>query len=210
MMAKCSFQSIDTLPLKSIDGLRHLAETRRFKGLGLQVVEDIEEAEFILDHSTKALGLPLGETHPTSLDDLEKILELCAAKKILMIVANLDYVTVEARALYVGIQKLGGAVRWMGKPDKVTGSLSLDLISKIVQLFMFFMRMITIAVGDSLHHDIKGANAVGIQSVFTTGGIHANELGRSSFGEVSDLSPVQTLSSKYDAHPSYVLPAFIW
>ena len=68
----------------------------------------------------------------------------------------------------------------------------------------------SIAVGDSLQHDIKGANVAGIQSVITTGGIHANELGLSRFGEVADLSSVQTLSSKYDAYPSYVLLAFIW
>lgn len=67
-----------------------------------------------------------------------------------------------------------------------------------------------IAVGDSLHHDIKGANATGIQSVFITGGIHASELGLDSFREVAPLSSVQALASKYDAYPSYVLPAFQW
>lgn len=68
----------------------------------------------------------------------------------------------------------------------------------------------SIAVGDSLHHDIKGANAAGIQSVFITGGIHTTELGLGSYGEVADLSSVQTLVSKYDAYPSYVLPSFTW
>lgn len=68
----------------------------------------------------------------------------------------------------------------------------------------------SIAVGDSLHHDIKGANAAGIQSVFITGGIHATELGLGSFGDVANPSSVQALASKYDAYPSYVLPAFKW
>ena len=67
-----------------------------------------------------------------------------------------------------------------------------------------------IAVGDSLHHDIKGANAAGIRSAFITGGIHANELGLSGFREVADSFSVQALASKYDAQPSYVLPAFSW
>ncbi|XP_044499116.1 dihydroxyacetone phosphatase-like [Mangifera indica] len=313
MMAKCSFQSTDTTLLKSLDGFRHLAETRRFKawfldqfgvlhdgkqpypgsiptlekiattdakiviisnssrrasttmekmkslgfdtslyagaitsgelthqylqrrddawfatlgrscihmtwsdrgaisleGLGLQVVENVEEAEFILAHGTEALGIPSGEARPTSLEDLEKILVLCAAKKIPMIVANPDYVTVEARALRVmpgtlasKYEKLGGEVRWMGKPDKIIYISAMNMVGVDASN--------SIAVGDSLHHDIKGANAAGIQSVFTTGGIHANELELSSFGEVADLSSVQTLSSKYDAYPSYMLPAFIW
>lgn len=68
----------------------------------------------------------------------------------------------------------------------------------------------SIAVGDSLHHDIKGANVAGIQSVFITGGIHATELGLNELGDIADLSAVTALASKYDAYPSYVLPAFRW
>ncbi|KAM7486626.1 hypothetical protein LguiA_002635 [Lonicera macranthoides] len=68
---------------------------------------------------------------------------------------------------------------------------------------------IRIAVGDSLHHDIKGANVAGIQSAFITGGIHANELGLSKFGQVlADPSSLHELTSKFDAYPSYVLPSF--
>lgn len=67
-----------------------------------------------------------------------------------------------------------------------------------------------IAVGDSLHHDIIGANAAGIESAFISCGIHAIELGLSSFGEVADTSRVQALASKFDARPAYVLPAFMW
>ncbi|KAF8402399.1 hypothetical protein HHK36_013354 [Tetracentron sinense] len=67
-----------------------------------------------------------------------------------------------------------------------------------------------IAVGDSLHHDIKGANVAGIQSAFITCGIHATELGLNSFGEVPEPFSIQDLASKYDAYPSYVLPTFTW
>lgn len=64
-------------------------------------MENVEEAEFILAHGTEALGQPSGAARPMKLEDLEKILEHCAAKKIPMVVANPDYVTVEARALRV-------------------------------------------------------------------------------------------------------------
>ncbi|KAF6134871.1 hypothetical protein GIB67_002272, partial [Kingdonia uniflora] len=56
-----------------------------------------------------------------------------------------------------------------------------------------------IAVGYSLHHDIKGANIAGIELTFITGGIHATELALSSFGEFAESSSVQDLTSKYDA-----------
>lgn len=67
-----------------------------------------------------------------------------------------------------------------------------------------------VAVGDSLHHDIKGANIAGIKSAFITGGIHATELGLVEFGEVADQSSTEALTLKYDAYPSYVLPSFSW
>jgi hypothetical protein len=47
------------------------------------------------------LGHPSGAAVPTKLEDLEKVLEHCATKRIPMVVANPDYVTVEARALRV-------------------------------------------------------------------------------------------------------------
>lgn len=67
-----------------------------------------------------------------------------------------------------------------------------------------------IAVGDSLHHDIKGAQASGIASAFVTGGIHADELGIANLEETAGYDAVHFLACKYDAYPSYVLPAFQW
>ena len=64
-------------------------------------MENVEEADFVLAHGTEALGLPSGSVHPMNLEGLEKILEHCATKKIPMVVANPDFVTVEARALSI-------------------------------------------------------------------------------------------------------------
>lgn len=64
-------------------------------------MSSVDDAEFILAHGTEALGLPSGDVLPMNLEALEQILELCAKKKIPMVVANPDYVTVEARALRV-------------------------------------------------------------------------------------------------------------
>lgn len=179
------------------------------ESLGLQVVDKVEEAEFVLAHGTEALGLSSGASCPMTLEELEKVLERCAAKQIPMVVANPDFVTVEARDLRVmpgtlaaKYEKLGGEVKWMGKPDKIIYKSAMELAG--VDAFD------SIAVGDSLHHDIKGANAVGIRSAFITGGIHATELGVNSFGEEAALSSVQALASKYDAYPSFFLPSFTW
>lgn len=67
-----------------------------------------------------------------------------------------------------------------------------------------------IAIGDSLHHDIKGANAAGIASAFITCGIHATELGLGKFGEVTDDNSIHALALQNNAYPTYVLPSFTW
>lgn len=67
----------------------------------MEVVNSAEDADFILAHGTEAIGLPSGDALPMDLPDLERILEDCAKKEIPMVVANPDYVTVEARALRV-------------------------------------------------------------------------------------------------------------
>ncbi|KAL8517879.1 hypothetical protein ACS0TY_009261 [Phlomoides rotata] len=179
------------------------------EGLGIQVVDNVEEAEFILAHGTEALGLPSGEALPKTLEELNRVLGQCAAKKIPMVVANPDFVTVEARALRVmpgtlaaTYEKLGGEVKWMGKPG--------EIIYESAMAMAGVDAADCIAVGDSLHHDIKGANIAGISSAFITGGIHATELGLGEFGETAADSSVTSLATKYEAFPTYVLPSFTW
>lgn len=179
------------------------------EGLGLQVVNNVNDAEFILAHGTEALGSPSGDPLPKSLEELEQILMLGLEKRLPMVVANPDYVTVEARDLRVmpgtlaaKYESLGGEVKWMGKPDKVIYSSAMSLAGVEARE--------CIMVGDSLHHDIKGANASGIASAFITGGIHADELGLSEFVETAGEDAISTLCSKHGSYPSYVLPSFTW
>ncbi|RLM60892.1 hypothetical protein C2845_PM14G19860 [Panicum miliaceum] len=95
------------------------------EGLGLQVVNNVDDAEFILAHGTEALGSPSGDPLPKSLEELEQVLMLGLERRLPMVVANPDYVTVEARDLRVmpgtlaaKYENLGGEVKWMGKPDE--------------------------------------------------------------------------------------------
>ncbi|PHT28456.1 hypothetical protein CQW23_31969 [Capsicum baccatum] len=66
----------------------------------------------------------------------------------------------------------------MGKPDKIIYKSAMEMAAVDASD--------CIAIGDSLHHDIKGANAAEIASAFITGGIQATELGLTKFGEVAD------------------------
>ena len=64
-------------------------------------MNNVVDAEFILAHGTEALGLPSGDPLSKSLEELEQILVLGIQKRLPMVVANPDYVTVEARNLRV-------------------------------------------------------------------------------------------------------------
>ncbi|GAY44831.1 hypothetical protein CUMW_084890 [Citrus unshiu] len=255
MIAKCSVQSNDPHLFQTLNGLRHIAETRRFKawlldqfgvlhdgkkpypvemlattGAKMVVISNSSRRASTTIDKLKSLGfdpslfagaITSGElTHQYLLRRDDTWFAALGRSCIHMTWSDRGAISLEGLGLKVvenveeadfilahgtlasKFEKLGGEVRWMGKPDKI--------IYKSAMAMVGVDACDSIAVGDSLHHDIKGANAAGIQSVFITGGIHATELGLGSYGEVADLSSVQTLVSKYDAYPSYVLPSFTW
>lgn len=67
-------------------------------------------------------------------------------------------------------------------------------------------------VGDSLQHDILGANRAGLDSIFITGGIHCHELqGESSSDSLPNRNDLEQLISKEggdDVTPTHVVPMF--
>lgn len=71
-----------------------------------------------------------------------------------------------------------------------------------------------VAVGDSLPHDILGAQRAGISSVFVAGGVHFEELGvRQGAGDVpgDDACSAAFLTHlEGEGMPTHVVPAFRW
>lgn len=71
-----------------------------------------------------------------------------------------------------------------------------------------------VGVGDSLPHDILGAQRAGISSVFVTGGVHFKELGvRQGAGDApeDDVCSAAFLKHLYGGGtPTHVVPAFRW
>ena len=60
----------------------------------------------------------------------------------------------------------------------------------------------TIAIGDNLNTDIKGANNMNIDSIFVSNGVH-----RSEFKKEDEL---KELSKRYKVKPTYYQPELIW
>jgi len=92
-----------------------------------------------------------------------------------MVCANPDLVVVHngkpalcAGALAEEYQRLGGRVRWHGKPYPSVYESCLGLLG-------IGEKRRILAIGDSLRTDIAGAAGAGIDSLFIAGGIHADE-----------------------------------
>ena len=185
---------------------------------------DPSEADYVILHGVDLLRGPgedgnaeeisLGDFHTSGkLDEsnssttIESILQVCAERKLPMVCANPDFIIVKPDGstgympgtISKRYKNLGGSCESFGKPhvphfEACLRDLGLDK-TKVVH------------VGDSLHHDIKGANDAGIDSVLVTGGIHRTELG-SELNAVPDTEALKELFEKHGQMPTHVVPMF--
>jgi len=89
----------------------------------------------------------------------------------------------------------------MGKPASIIYHQALELLGNLDPSEV-------IAIGDSLEHDIAGAAAAGIESVFIAGGIHRTECGMTSDDSELDEEAMERLFDKFNCRPTYICPMF--
>ena len=128
-------------------------------------VTDIKDANFILGCT------PFENTEPL---DYIPILKDALQLNLTFFCANPDFVTIqkEKNVFCMGTisdlyDRMGGNVITLGKPSI---EIYLESFKKIKELQLSKI----VAIGDSLDHDILGANNFGIDSVLITSGIHKN------------------------------------
>ena len=163
-----------------------------FEGLDLEPVDTIEEAEFILLNGTERDRFP----------EYDALLRNAAERTLPLVCSNGDFVSITPDGELVqcpGVvarryAALGGPGRWHGKPTEGTYRLALDGVAADARI---------LAIGDSLYHDIGGAAANGVSSLFITSGIHRPEL---------EAAPeaLESLYAQYGATPTYVLRDLVW
>ena len=190
------WQTVNKKFAKSIDKKKcfHIFDNRNedgllFRdGLNLSFVEDIDEADLILACT------PFFNTEPI---DYIPILYKAADKELIMYCANPDYEAIENNNLkntfcmgtIAEIYKaMGGKVIIQGKPEKeiyieTTNSINLD-------------KSKTIAIGDSIFHDIKGANNFSIDSILVKSGIHKHS------------KSIELLCKNHQISPTYIIEYF--
>ncbi len=158
------------------------------KGLNLTYTENIAESELILACT------PFPDMHAI---DYIPILDKAKENKLIMYCANPDFETVEKKnnqnIFCMGViaeiyKKMGGEVIIKGKPDisiYIKSTESLDINKKR-----------TIAIGDSLFHDIKGANNFTIDSILVKSGIH------------NDTNNINKLCQNHEIKPKFLIDNF--
>jgi HAD superfamily hydrolase (TIGR01459 family) len=145
-----------------------------FDGLGLRFVP-LEQAEYVV-----CTGLFNDEVETP--ENYRELLTAVRARGLFMLCGNPDLVVERgetlvycAGALADLYGTLGGEVLYAGKPHRPIYDLALD---RLVALRGGpAPRQRVLAIGDSVRTDLTGADRFGIDCLFVTAGIHAEELG---------------------------------
>jgi HAD superfamily hydrolase (TIGR01459 family) len=136
-------------------------------GLPIQAMGSALEADFILLCGTA------GASSPSAFDAEFASAARCGVPAIC---ANPDFMRFDAGRIVTSCgaiahryEQLGGTVRWIGKPYP-------EVYLRCRELLGGAAAVRTVMVGDSLEHDVAGANGAGWTSVLLTRGIHADRL----------------------------------
>jgi len=169
------------------------------EGLDLAFVETPADADFILNTGPAEWEDTLETYAPILRDALGRRLPMVCANPDLVVVHN-GKPALCAGALAEEYQRLGGQVRWHGKPypsvyDSCLGPLGIDDKRRIL------------AIGDSLRTDIAGASGAGIDSLFVAGGIHAAEF---TTDGALDPERIGAAINKDGVRPIAVAARFVW
>jgi HAD superfamily hydrolase (TIGR01459 family) len=145
-----------------------------FSGLPMQFAP-LESADYVV-----CSGLENDDVETP--DDYRARLEAMLKRKLFMLCGNPDVVVERgpqlvycAGAIADLYATMGGEVLYAGKPYRPIYDLALAKAQAAVGRAVAVNRVL--AIGDSVRTDLKGARTVGIDFLFVTSGIHAEELG---------------------------------
>jgi HAD superfamily hydrolase (TIGR01459 family) len=145
-------------------------------------------------------------------DDYRDLLTRLRERNLFMICANPDVVVERgdrlvycAGALADAYAGLGGEVYYAGKPHRPLYDLALAEVAKARGSVPPLARVL--AIGDSVRTDLKGAHDLGVDCLFVTAGIHAEELGQR---DDPDLAALGTMFAAAGHAPKAVMKRLVW
>jgi ribonucleotide monophosphatase NagD (HAD superfamily) len=101
--------------------------------------------------------------------------------------------------------ELGGEVYYAGKPHRPLYDLALDKIAGVRGAAPALDRVL--AIGDSVRTDLKGATDLGVDCLFVTAGIHAEELGHR---DAPDTKALAAIFAEAGQMPKAVMRRLVW
>ena len=145
-------------------------------------------------------------------EDYRGVLEQMLARKMFMVCANPDVVVERgeklvycAGAIADLYQTLGGEVLYAGKPYRPLYDQALAVAETVRGKPTPLGRVL--AIGDSLRTDLAGAAALGVDCLFVTAGIHAEEFGTR---DEPDPAAVARAFAKAAAMPKAIMHRLRW
>ena len=168
-----------------------------------KLVENIDESDFILGCT------PFSNTKVL---DYVPILDIAIKKNIPFLCANPDFETIstpmnmnENNIFCMGAiaelyKSIGGKIFLLGKPN-------IDIYIESTKNINKLKKSRILAIGDSLHHDIKGAIEFGIDSLLITStGIHHRLFDKKNPNWDNNSSPLLNM----DIKPNFICSEFIF
>jgi len=185
--------------------------------------EEMEKpfADVLILQGNEAILGPMvdGERSSTSMGDfvfsgkmsdvIDPVLKKCAQQKIPLLCVDPDFICVnpDGSQLYMPgtvarrYEELGGSCVYFGKPHSACFQEGVQRLMKEGVSDTSRIAMI----GDSLHHDVKGANSIGLDSILVLGGVHRKDLGH-DFGSMASRGDLQALFKNVAQTPTIVAP----
>ncbi|GAB4394375.1 MAG: TIGR01459 family HAD-type hydrolase [Kiloniellaceae bacterium] len=187
-------------PLRCLP-LSGASERAILEGLEIDEAASAEEADFVMVAS-------FGQDPPPR-DAFDAVLAVARRRGLTLVCANPDVKGVSPDglihapgALAADYEAAGGRVVYIGKPHPLIYRHALRELAPVPPGRV-------LAVGDSLSHDIAGAQGVGVASALVIEGIHQEELGTPADGPAFE-SRLAALERRYHARPDYVLARLNW
>jgi len=196
----------------------------------MDLAHSVDDADYVIAHGTEVWRKSVNDEdefeglgnlfESGDMSIVDEILNECKARKLVMINVNPDLITVRPDGSHAympgtiskSYEDMGGEVVYFGKPHVEHFHACIQVLEE-----KGLDRDRIVHVGDSLHHDIKGANEAGIASVFVASGVHGSELGIEAPSTVEEdtdfqlpeLPPEEKLQELFEKEgqvPTHVVP----
>eukprot|EP01039_Chlorochromonas_danica_P009637 gene9637-10652_t len=169
-----------------------------------------EQADLVVARGTFSIGSHLHYADSTKLmREVKPLLEVCARKKLPMLVTNPDLLRPggltpmpgQLALLYAEIAPFAN-IQYIGKPHGLVYKECLNSLSRVPADRIC-------CIGDSMDHDIAGAVRQSLDSVWIMSGVHCKELNmEEGSAEIASDEALESLLNRYDFHPTYCCPSF--